>query len=690
MDSFDESSVFLAALNLREEDRQAFLSGACPNQESLDRVQELLRSHVAGFSAVRPLSETQGQIGDGDLPSAIGPFRIIRELGRGGMGVVYLAADDTLGRRVALKVLGIHLERSPSAVDGLHREAKTAAALTHSGIVPVYQFGFDGNRCFIASEYVEGPTLRQLIDDQRAKIKESAPRLASRDWLVRSGHILSSLAETLEFCHRRNVIHRDVKPSNVLVDPESGPRLTDFGIAIATGVPWDVGTAGTYYYMSPEQATQSSAKIDARSDVFSLGIVMYEMLALQRPFEGENPEKVVAHIRDLPEASLRSIDRSLPVDLHTICHKCLEKRPVDRYQTAAHVAAELRCWMAGEPILARPPKLMRRAVRVLRRHKISCAIIATVLVAGTATTAIVVTHQHTSSGRIVIPESMKGAEVTCERLKEDGGCHDESIQLGRAPLERYLDPGLYLLTFRYPNGTKLEAVTLQAPGRTDRVEMNRPNPEYIRTFVLAGAGDYKVGIAGYPTADRAERSIRLGAMHVSPTEVTNREYRAFRQAGLGSDAKVWRQPYDNTEDDLPVSGISWDQANEYCRWRGVRMPTAVEWEAVARAPDGRLYPWGSAPKPEIFRNESTATEAYHTCVRPVQDDSGLQSPLGLSHLNSNVAEFVASIAEELNNSLVVKGRSYRSETSTSLDARSALPGRQLFSPDIGFRVMIRE
>jgi serine/threonine protein kinase len=710
-DDFEERAIFLAALDLSGQDRAAFLDGACPEPVRRVRITALLESHKAGFPQRNPPAvDAAGS----DAPGVrIGSFRILKEIGRGGMGVVYLAEDTQLERPVALKVLGTELLASPEAVASLHREAKLAAALEHPGVVQVYQFGLADGRGFIASAYVNGPTLKRVIDEERAR-RASAGSSSPRAWIEFCVDTIATVAETLSYCHQKSVIHRDVKPSNILMDPDGGPRLTDFGIAVTDGTvrghtahdgapgahPDGAGSAatvplgtleGSCHYMSPEQASLKQVRIDARSDVFSLGVVLYEMLALRRPFDGSTTDRILRSVRESTELGLSSVVRGISPDLVTVCHKCLEKDPADRYQSAAHVAADLRSWRAGEPILARPRSLPSRAARWLHRRRRGVAWSALFLVTLFSARALMVWQKHQGMGRIVIPEEMVGYRVDADRLDATTGGGASRFRVFEnkvAPFSVWLEPGLYRVVFTRDGEARREAISLLTPGYVDRVVVQRPRDDDRRSFItVQGAHTPHAASSGQagPGTPAAPGGFRIAA-----TEVSNREYREYvLETGAGA-SPLWVTPYSVTMDDLPVAGISWDDANAYTRWRGVRLPTAGEWEAAASNPDGRKFPWGDGVRTDLVRETSREVGAYVRLARPVASDPHLRSPLGLYHLASNVADFVASIDPAHNNGLVLKGRSFRDDASLSSSDRVTLSGRHLWAPNVGFRVVLQE
>ncbi len=272
----------------------------------------------------------------------LGDYRIIREVGRGGMGAVFEAEQISLGRRVALKVLRFGGVSDPEALERFQREAETVAKLHHTNIVPIFSVGSERGVNFYAMQFIEGRSLAQVLTDHRAALPSE-----------QVAQIGLQAADALAHAHQRGVIHRDVKPSNLLLDEEQRVWLTDFGLARRMG---DVTLSltgallGTPRYMSPEQATASTKRVDHRSDLFSLGATLYELLLAKPAFSGESPHDVIQHILSDEPATLRSIDPSIPRDLETIVMKCLAKDPQYRYASASDLADDLRAYLDGRSI----------------------------------------------------------------------------------------------------------------------------------------------------------------------------------------------------------------------------------------------------------------------------------------------------------------------------------------------------
>ena len=320
------------------------------------------------------------------LPERIGPFRILGLLGEGGMGRVYEAEQDQPRRVVALKVI----KPGVATVQGIHRferESQVLGRLQHPGIAAIYQAGTadtgDGTQPWFAMELVRGRSLLEYAEEKNLSSRARA-------------ELVARVCDAVEHAHQKGVIHRDLKPGNILVDESGQPRVLDFGVArvvdadLQATLRTDVGQlVGTLPYMSPEQVASDPGEIDTRSDVYALGVVLYQLLTGRLPHEihrGSIPQGVRAIVEDDP-TPMSSIDRTLRGDLETIVGRALEKERERRYASAAELASDLRRYLAHEPILAHAPSTLYQVGKFARRNRVlvgGVAAVVLVLAAGLA------------------------------------------------------------------------------------------------------------------------------------------------------------------------------------------------------------------------------------------------------------------------------------------------------------------
>jgi len=469
-------------------------------------VASVIREVFPALHALRsagPLTSDRGEVPGAAALGQLGDFRLIREIGRGGMGIVYEAEQLSLDRRVALKVLPLAGVLDERQLQRFRREAQAAAQLHHTNIVPVFAVGCERGVHYYAMQYIEGCPLSTIITELAtrqhtttipANAGSSAllPEPLASGWsqaLTAAGssagearfaaiaHLGIQAACALQYAHERGVIHRDVKPANLLLDVHGRLWLTDFGLAhlaAEPGLTFTGSLLGTLRYMSPEQALARHEPVDARSDVYSLGLSLYEMLCLRPAFAGTTQQEVLRRIAQEEAPALRTQEAAVPRELATIVHKAIAKDAHERYPTAQALADDLRRYLENRPILARPPGPAERVAKWARRHR--AAVLAG---AGTLVLAVILLSAST------IWVALERAEAVRERddAVSARGTAERNLALARAAVEELLAPG-------YRDDLQQQALIreeLRASSETAQVQLTSLTEQGVLQQQLAAA-----------------------------------------------------------------------------------------------------------------------------------------------------------------------------------------------------------
>ena len=381
--------------------------GLPPTLETVHARRAAPPTHFAeGGASPRPSAATP--------PAHVGRFEIRRQLGAGAFGAVYLAHDPQLDRDVAVKVPHPAVLADARKTERFLREARAAAGLRHPHIVPLYDAGQDGGTYYIAYAFIKGQTLAEVLHRDRPDFRRAA-------------RIVSQLAEALAYAHNATpaIVHRDVKPANVMVDGQGRPHLMDFGLAYRQQdekLTQDGDLMGTAAYMAPEQGTDAAQALPA-SDQYSLGVILYELLTGQTPFDGPPVSQIYHHMHSEPAAPC-TLEPRVPRDLETICLKALAKRPEDRYSSCQALADDLRRWLEGEPIRARHVGLVERLVRWGRRNPAIAGLTAAVIFSLLLGTII--------ASSFAAQANAHAREAVAERQRAEGEAEEARQQKRRA------------------------------------------------------------------------------------------------------------------------------------------------------------------------------------------------------------------------------------------------------------------
>jgi hypothetical protein len=320
--------------------------------------------HSADLDAQTTLVPRDGAgVGPAVPPATVPGYRIVRELGRGGMGVVYKAYQVEVNRQVALKMILAGQWAAPADVQRIRLEAEAVAQLDHPNIIPIYEVGTQGGLPYFSMKLVNGGSLADAAGEGRWTL--GGPEADQR-----AARLVAEVARAVHYAHQRGIIHRDLKPANILLDTEGRPYVTDFGLAKRTtgggGMTETGAVLGTPGYMAPEQA-RGQKGLSTAVDVYALGAVLYELLTGRPPFQAETHLDVLLQVLEREPQRPRTIRPGADAELEVICLKCLAKDPQERYASAADLAADLERWLRGEPLSVRPPGL-KDLLRLWVRH----------------------------------------------------------------------------------------------------------------------------------------------------------------------------------------------------------------------------------------------------------------------------------------------------------------------------------
>ena len=577
------------------------------------------------------------------LGKTIGRVRIDKYLAHGGMAEVYLGTHLTLDRQVAVKVLHSYIEENSDLLARFHREARVVAGLRHPNIVQIYDFDAVDGHPYIVMEYLKGPTLASYLRELHGRNERIQPHQVAR--------LLKALTASLDYAHEQGVIQRDIKPGNILLHKKTGEIpldqpltndveaiLTDFGLVrIANSASQTASgmVSGTPAYMSPEQARGDS--IDHRTDIYSLGIVLYEMLAGRVPFEADSSLTVIYKQINDPPPPISGISPAV----QKVIDRALTKKPEDRYPTSSNMAVDFYL-----------------AIGMSREAE-------TIINALPEEAKSVHSNVYGSAPQIAAPQ----AQMTASR---------KNVWIG---VGAFFVIGLITLLigafflFSRLTGAVETPVNNETPvSGPASATGDLPSAEGMAEIP---SDTYVVGSLAGDDYHSPPKEVLLDRFWIDKYQTTYDQYAQFLTATNGQSQEILGAG------NQPVRGVTWDQALAYCTWANKRLPTEAEWEAAGRGsgPNPRLYPWGEDPTAGGKVLDLPSQDTYEVGSMPFN-----QSPFGVYDLASNVWEWVGEpYAETPAGSKILRGGRFGLPILDLAYRLSVLPDDERYVKFAGFR-----
>ena len=633
-----------------------------------------------------PGSREQRTFGKDLVGRTLGGCRLVKELGRGAMGVVFEATHLSLQRPVAVKVLIPSARKDTLDVEQFFQEARALARIEHQNIMQVHDVGEDDGLHFIVMQLLEGGTVADRLERERSLTWEEACRIA-RD-----------AAMGLNVAHEKSIVHRDIKPENLMITKEGVVKIADFGLAAKAANPNDPGARtdvmGTPSYMSPEQI--DGRHVDGRADIYSLGCTLYVMLTGRKPFEGDSAIEVLLKQTKDVATPVQKVVPTIPGSVSQVVEKCMTKNPAGRYATAADLAADLDKILSGgrpkivveiEDVMARMQEVARAEIAAQRHFTQRPAVVVSAAIVLVCVTAIVMT--------IAMPDIDSAAAESILRMPaqaQNAALAEAREELARAGEFAAKNAGrIDLIDKRYEDVSRKYGATLgtELTAAHERAQMDferRCAAEFEkvrkRADELTAAGDLvgatnalfsfpadmrraKPGESWGEDIGRALVQVRqstgmsyvpagrcgtvesgakeIAAFLIDVTEVSNADWAAFvKEKGARTPSAWGGSEPPPVARDLPVVGITPAEAAAYAAWKGKRLPTAAEWERAARGDEALVYPWGNDFDPARCITRAASRQA----LVPVKTFPGGRSPFGAYNMAGNAAEWVADTCDD--------------------------------------------
>jgi eukaryotic-like serine/threonine-protein kinase len=589
----------------------------------------------------------------------IAHFEVSEILGEGSYGTVYKAWDPELKRHVAVKLPRAgRISKDTSRL--FLREARAAADIHHPNVVSVFEVGLHEGRHYIASQFIDGVSLFDWL-----KTHTLAPAETAR--------LIVTMLRAVQVFHDKGIVHRDLKPGNVLLDQQTQPHIADFGLARndnpnEMSVSQSGRIVGTLHYMSPEQARGDSRGITSLSDVYSMGVILYEMLTGKKPFKSTSSRTLLHSILTDDPPAPRRVNNKIPKDLETICLKALAKETDHRYASAGQMADDLQRFLDGKPILAVPPSQITRLTKWVRRHvALTVAIVTALIAIAVAVVSFNGDQIPTNAVMVKIHTDPASEQITFTlyddvfRVPNTSG-FQENTASGESV---YLLPGLYRVTASTPDGHFHEvwrtvpeaAAKRSAESRYPHLAFARDEsgtvvlPE-VRLFldsdvgdptVLVKGGSFEMGYQGKVGEIAAKHPQEVPDFRMGIHEVSYARFREVMKQPMrnAADSRTYLATFNkhfgdrtDIDGDQPVTGYPIDVAILYCELAGGRLPTNVEYEYVATQHGESSFPGGA--EPAVPTDEPWLVLSVSA---PTKDTS----PEGIRNLYNSVAEYTDSL-----------------------------------------------
>ena len=607
-------------------------------------------------------------------------YHIVAKIGAGGMGSVYKAKRIHIGDSVAIKVLHPELVDDQQAIERFRREAQAAARLKHPNAVGIHDFAVSGGGlAYIVMELVEGKSLAAII-------KKQGPLDPSF-----VAEILSKVCSALDEAHHQKIVHRDLKPDNILVRRVRGGvevKVLDFGIAKLRDLSPEVNTltekgmvVGTPLYMSPEQCMGD--EIDGRSDIYSLGVVLYEMLTGVLPFQSPIPTAVIVqHVTTTPQP-LSEINDEIPPGVEKAVMRALQKGKEERPQTAGELAEEFASGIKRAAAAVSSAKRSNSQANILEGPGWAEAATRKQVPRADAANLIPVTEyvlptdtdeKRRKNYRIIGIVAVAVLALLLIIMMLTRSSSEESSQ-GSS------------------DNTASETAANKLPDGSKQASAPSSPLQPIAGMAYVTGGEFIMGRNGGTEYERPQHQVTVSPFFIDLFEVTCEEYKRFiSETGYRAPVGWSNGNYPPAWARRAVTGIDWDDANAYARWAGKRLPTEQEWEFAARGTDGRLYPWGNEWKTLAANADSSS----HKHITEIGEHSAGPSPFGAQDMVGNVWEWTASDlaaypggalpAQAQGELKVIRGGSWReNRRQATATTRRGMPPRGVVSPDVGFR-----